>query len=414
MCTQCHHLQLGKRQKQQVSFASIHIRFVQIKDNSKTEFIYLFNHSGKCSHWQFHMKKSDTEKSNSCGAVGFILILIFSSCRYKLLFSAATDGKIAVWHLTEALSLSADNLSATRAPPIPCLDIPAHQSGINSLAVWVEKLGQEEGGCLVTVASGGDDGQLTVSTIRVQYPQVVEAGGSKELTQLCHSETWTQAHIQRSEQLQLHLQSQFCILLAHAAPLTALKLLSPGLLVSTSSDQRVCLWKVGSTGISHSGVLCSHVADAAGLEVWEGEEENENLKTGLESEQVSAVTGEKERQRTEAGGVREDEEATDEDGGPVGVVNETVDPVCETSDEKGGDRAGDPVNQTQSRSSGKAESDADADEGLKVSCESRKKKMKVGWVLVCGQGLQLLRVTNAEVDTDEQREKENQQVKVTF
>ncbi|GLD45805.1 WD repeat-containing protein 6 [Lates japonicus] len=87
--------------------------------------------------------------------------------RYKLLFSAATDGKIAVWDLTEASS-STDTSTA----PIPCLNIPAHQSGINSLAVWAEKLEQQEGGCLLTVDSGGDDGQLTVSTIR-RFAQTV-------------------------------------------------------------------------------------------------------------------------------------------------------------------------------------------------------------------------------------------------
>uniref|UniRef100_A0A8C9XYW6 tRNA (34-2'-O)-methyltransferase regulator WDR6 n=1 Tax=Sander lucioperca TaxID=283035 RepID=A0A8C9XYW6_SANLU len=156
--------------------------------------------------------------------------------RYRLLFSAATDGKIAVWDLTDASSLSTDSSSSAPTPPIPGLDIHAHQSGVNSVAVWAEKLGQQEGGCLVTVASGGDDGQLTVSTIRVQYHEDGKIGGSRG-------------------QLHLHLQSQSHILLAHAAPLTALKVLSPGLVVSTSSDQRVCLWRVGSTGISHIGAL---------------------------------------------------------------------------------------------------------------------------------------------------------------
>uniref|UniRef100_A0A3B4Y7Z8 tRNA (34-2'-O)-methyltransferase regulator WDR6 n=1 Tax=Seriola lalandi dorsalis TaxID=1841481 RepID=A0A3B4Y7Z8_SERLL len=143
--------------------------------------------------------------------------------RYQLLFSAATDGKIAVWDLSDTSS------STDTSPPIPCLDIAAHQSGINSLAVWAEKLGQQGGGCLVTVASGGDDGQLTVSTVK------------------------------------LRLHGHAHIPLAHAAPLTALRLLTPGLLVSTSSDQRVCLWRVCSTAVRHRETLCSHVADAAGL-----------------------------------------------------------------------------------------------------------------------------------------------------
>uniref|UniRef100_A0A3B4YFM4 tRNA (34-2'-O)-methyltransferase regulator WDR6 n=1 Tax=Seriola lalandi dorsalis TaxID=1841481 RepID=A0A3B4YFM4_SERLL len=180
------------------------------------------------------------------------------SVRYQLLFSAATDGKIAVWDLSDTSS------STDTSPPIPCLDIAAHQSGINSLAVWAEKLGQQGGGCLVTVASGGDDGQLTVSTI------------------------------QPPDRLQLRLHGHAHIPLAHAAPLTALRLLTPGLLVSTSSDQRVCLWRVCSTAVRHRETLCSHVADAAGLAVWEGqmtdrEEGDEKSNTGSEHEKEIVI-----------------------------------------------------------------------------------------------------------------------------
>ncbi|KAK5923376.1 hypothetical protein CgunFtcFv8_000354 [Champsocephalus gunnari] len=160
--------------------------------------------------------------------------------RYRLLFSAATDGRIAVWDLTDASFLS------TGTQPIPCLHIHAHQSGINSLAVWTEKPGLNEGGCLVTVASGGDDGQLTVSTIRVHYPEDRMFGGSRGSSQISEA-------LSPPTQLHLELHSQYHSPLAHAAPLTALKLLCPGLLVSTSADQRVCLWRVCSTGISHIG-----------------------------------------------------------------------------------------------------------------------------------------------------------------
>uniref|UniRef100_H3D3A1 tRNA (34-2'-O)-methyltransferase regulator WDR6 n=1 Tax=Tetraodon nigroviridis TaxID=99883 RepID=H3D3A1_TETNG len=164
--------------------------------------------------------------------------------RYTLLFSAATDGKIAVWDLTEASSVSAITKNAP-VPSAPCLSVPAHQSGINSLAAWVDKQGS---GCQVTVASGGDDGQLTVSVIKVQFPKEPTTGGSRELV--------------------FHLNSQHRVPTAHAAPLTSLKLLRPGLVVSTSADQRVCLWEVGSAGVRQIGSLCSHVADAAGLAVW--------------------------------------------------------------------------------------------------------------------------------------------------
>ncbi|KAM6924900.1 tRNA (34-2'-O)-methyltransferase regulator WDR6 [Xenentodon cancila] len=337
--------------------------------------------------------------------------------RFKILFSAATDGNIAVWHLTEALSPSTDDSSPATTPPIPCLDIPAHQSGINSLAVWVEKLGQGESSCLVTVASGGDDGQLTLSTVRVQFPEDGKTGGSREFTQICNSETSVQAQIQLSDQIKVNLHSQSRIPLAHAAPLTALKLLSPGLLVSTSSDQRVCLWKVSSTGIRHSGALCTHVADAAGLEVWEGEAGDGNGKTGLECEQVHAVREGKESQRTESERFSEDKAAPEaKDMEPGGLLSDTLGPVCKSSDNKEGSITSHPVTKTQNHSSGQTVSGANTGQVSKGSCEA-KKKIKKGWVLVCGQGVQLLRVGNAEMDTDgwrRKREKENQQVKVTF
>ncbi|XP_069550007.1 tRNA (34-2'-O)-methyltransferase regulator WDR6 [Brachyistius frenatus] len=294
--------------------------------------------------------------------------------RYKLMFSAATDGKIAVWHLTEALFLSAYNTSSATTPPIPCLDIPAHQSGINSLAVWPEKLGQQEGGCQVTVASGGDDGQLTVSTIRVQYPEDGRTGGSRGFSQ-----TFLQTQSQCPNQLQLHLHSQCHVPLAHAAPLTALKLLSPGLVVSTSSDQRVCLWKVCSSSISHCGALFSHVADAAGLAVWEGEEGDEKRKMGFESEKDKSVWGGKEdptgleRENKITEGKTDEAEARE----PVEAVSETGDPVGKINDKQGGETTGDPGNQAENDSVGRT-------------------GVKAGWVLVCGQGFQLLRVRDGE------------------
>lgn len=251
-----------------------------------------------------------------------------------------------------------DNSSGAPTPPIPCLDIPAHQSGINSLAVWTEKLGRREGGCLVTVASGGDDGQLTVSTLRVQYPEDGKIGGSRGFSQICHHHTLPRAQVESSNQIHLQLLSQSHIPLAHAGPLTALKLLSPGLLVSTSSDQRVCLWKVSHTGVSHSGALFSHVADAAGLAVWEGDEEDETGTTGFETERVNAECEGK------------------------------VDPVC---DGKGCETTGE---------------DTDEKRGSVISCGSREKRQKMGWVLVCGQGFQLLRLRNSKMDTEKIR-KEN-------
>ncbi|XP_032376849.1 tRNA (34-2'-O)-methyltransferase regulator WDR6 [Etheostoma spectabile] len=325
--------------------------------------------------------------------------------RYKLLFSAATDGKIAVWDLTDASSFSTDSSNSAPTPPIPCLNIHAHQSGINSLAVWAEKLGQQEGGWLVTVASGGDDGQLTVSTIRVQYHEDGQIGGSRGFSQISEPLISLHSQFQPPNQLHLHLQSQSHILLAHAAPLTSLKVLSPGLLVSTSSDQRVCLWRVSSTGISHIGALCSHVADAAGLAVWEGQmiEEEEGYKkrkTRCESEQEITIwrgkgseTGLKVMCKTAAQFSKAKETANEvEDGESVEAVSKTGDRVCDAGDEKGGEAAGECRNPTETNSMG----EVNTEKGSKASCESKKKRENTGWVLVCGQGFQLLRVRNTE------------------
>ncbi|XP_029974317.1 tRNA (34-2'-O)-methyltransferase regulator WDR6 isoform X2 [Salarias fasciatus] len=243
--------------------------------------------------------------------------------RYKLLFSAATDGKVALWHLTEALLSSSDNASGAATRPMPCLEIPAHQSGVNSLAVWAENPGQQECGCLVTVASGGDDGQLTVSTVRVQYPDGAKIGGSRGFPQTSESPALPGPQFQHTDQLRLSLRSQAHVELAHAAPLTALKLLSPGLLVSTSSDQRVCLWKVSSDRVSHSGALCSHVADAAGLAVWEGGGGENMARRGVEAEGETA------------GGISSQETADEVKGGEsTEAGRETGDLVWSIDDEK--------------------------------------------------------------------------------
>lgn len=315
----------------------------------------------------------------------FISITVFFSCSYKLLFSAATDGKIAVWNLTDSSSLSMDNSSNATTGPIPCLDVPAHQSGINSLAVWAEKQGQQQSSCLVTVASGGDDGQLTVSIMRLQYPEDGKIGSHKGFSQISESQPFVQTQLQHPNGLQINLHSQCHIPLAHAAPLTALKLLKPGLLVSTSSDQRVCLWKVCSNGISHTGALCSHVADAAGLAVWEGEEGNQKVKLGFESEQESV------------GKLKRDKEAADETSSkaPVEVASETDDPVSKTTSEKEEKTTTNPRNQTENDGVGKTWSAVSPETGVKDGRGGRTE----GWVLVCGQGFQLLRVRDAEMWT---------------
>ncbi|XP_061830210.1 tRNA (34-2'-O)-methyltransferase regulator WDR6 [Nerophis lumbriciformis] len=273
---------------------------------------------------------------------------------YVLLFSAATDGQIAVWDVTRTSSSSScGSSSGSPTPPTPCLIIAAHQSGVNSLAVWAGT--DQDGGCLVTVSSGGDDGQLTAFIIRVQYPQEDDRTGG--CTPLC-----------------LHLISQWNVPLAHAAPLTSLKFLKPDLIVTASCDQRICMWKLCSTGISHSGALFSHVADAAGLAVWEKQENDQKSKIVLCGRMESQTCLEGDELETAGGrGLKKQEvtnEATRKTVGSIWTINE---------------------------------------ENTEVASWEEKKAMgeRTGWVLVCGQGLQLLKVTNKHhglVQNEEKRE----------
>uniref|UniRef100_A0A8C9SQ70 tRNA (34-2'-O)-methyltransferase regulator WDR6 n=1 Tax=Scleropages formosus TaxID=113540 RepID=A0A8C9SQ70_SCLFO len=165
--------------------------------------------------------------------------------------SAATDGIIAFWDMTGVTDVEDGQ---TAPPSYAGKFIPAHQSGVNTLALWEGPWeGQEAepaGHSWMTIASGGDDGQLSVIRIQVQL-RPREMGGSG---------------------VSLKLWSRSALPSAHAAPLTALCFLSPALLVSTSPDQRVCLWNLCASSLGHGGVLFSHVADAAGLAVWKGTE----------------------------------------------------------------------------------------------------------------------------------------------
>nr|XP_023691042.1 WD repeat-containing protein 6 [Paramormyrops kingsleyae] len=177
-------------------------------------------------------------------------------CQRLFLFSAATDGVIAVWDTNTVRNLENGPSSDTcwKDPPSPCLTFPAHQSGVNTLAVWEghwdDQGLSQAGGHWMTVASGGDDGQLSAVCIQVQFhSKEVEGSG-----------------------LTLNLYARSVEPLAHSAPLTALIPLGPRLLISASPDQRISLWDRRGSSLRHQGVLFSHVADIAGLTAWQGEE----------------------------------------------------------------------------------------------------------------------------------------------
>ncbi|XP_051913302.1 WD repeat-containing protein 6 [Hippocampus zosterae] len=301
--------------------------------------------------------------------------------RYMLLFSAATDGKIAVWDLTPAASGCP---SDAPTPPIPCHSIAAHQSGVNSLAVWPHTQEPLDGGCLVTISSGGDDGQLTVSTIRVDFLE-------DRLRTVGVTQNQPQSH------LGLYLLSQLSVPSAHAAPLTALKLLRPGLIVTASCDQRVCLWELCSTSINHSGVLCSHVADAAGLAVWQEPVVEDGRNAESDADKVFVCPRAEGQTHLKRGGLGH------KDQDVVGGSWEKTDDSILKMDK-------------ETKYCGKIQTnDQDGDEtitemALRSSCERKGAKEITGWVLVCGQGFQLLRIRNKDNDeairTNERRKTE--------
>uniref|UniRef100_A0A8C1AA86 WD repeat domain 6 n=2 Tax=Cyprinus carpio TaxID=7962 RepID=A0A8C1AA86_CYPCA len=136
--------------------------------------------------------------------------------RLLFLFSATTDGCISVWDLTAVLNSKA----SVRWQGESCI----HQN-INTCEN------------IISLASGGDDGQLSLWHIKIDQ-KGHENGG-----------------------LSLQLLSHCSVPLAHSSPLTVLCLPSPTLLVSTSLDQRLCLWSVYSDGLHPLKVLISHTAD---------------------------------------------------------------------------------------------------------------------------------------------------------
>ncbi|KAI5610329.1 WD repeat-containing protein 6 [Silurus asotus] len=174
--------------------------------------------------------------------------------QHVLLFSGATDGAVALWDLTTVLD--SKSTDSWHGPSAPCFSLPVHQSGVNALVISneVEPIDKD----IITVASGGDDGQLSLMKIRMQL---------------------------RQEVVFPELLSHWTVPLAHSAPLTALGALDCATLVSTSPDQRVCVWRVCHDGLQNKATVFSHTADAAGLWVWH------KKGSGLQSRDYVVVCG---------------------------------------------------------------------------------------------------------------------------
>ncbi|XP_060127257.1 tRNA (34-2'-O)-methyltransferase regulator WDR6 isoform X2 [Zootoca vivipara] len=171
------------------------------------------------------------------------------SVRRHWLSSAATDGSIAFWDFTPTLNRAAEALKVEGTEMkllglgTPVLTIQAHSCGVNSLHI------QQAAGGHFLVASGSDDGSISLSAVEV------DAGSDAD-----------QEAIAGTGIRLLRNSSRLC---AHAAHVTGVRLLQPDFLLSVSVDQRLALWHLHEDSLSFVGSKFCHVADAAGLECWE-------------------------------------------------------------------------------------------------------------------------------------------------
>nr|CAH0107907.1 unnamed protein product [Daphnia galeata] len=141
----------------------------------------------------------------------------------SILFSAGTDGRLAVWNVT---ILEEDKA----IDPLGSLLI--HQSGINSLDCQWTDLDR------MLILTGGDDNALICTQIEISC--------------------------ERSLLTLIDQQKQF----PHAAQISGVALLANNLCLSVSLDQRLILWKREDTRLKWlSAVCCCDISDIQGLDV---------------------------------------------------------------------------------------------------------------------------------------------------
>ncbi|NWU97465.1 WDR6 protein, partial [Upupa epops] len=166
--------------------------------------------------------------------------------RRHLLCSAATDGSITFWDITNPIIDAANILHQAEeemqplALGAPLLTIVAHSCGVNSLHIHQTPEGQ------YLVASGSDDGSIHVCLLEVVL------GGCEAVAETC-----------------LRVLERVVRPCAHAAHVTGIRVLRPDLLLSASVDQRLTLWCWGPGGLNALSTTFFHVPDLADLDCWE-------------------------------------------------------------------------------------------------------------------------------------------------
>ncbi|NWS75382.1 WDR6 protein, partial [Crotophaga sulcirostris] len=162
-----------------------------------------------------------------------------------LLCSAATDGSVAFWDITDPIVDAVDALNCAEgemqplALGAPLLTVMAHSCGVNSLHIHEMPEGR------YLVASGSDDGSIHTCLLEVAVGEGEGAGPC------------------------LRVLERVAVPCAHAAHVTGLWVLRPDLLLSASVDQRLTLWRRGPRGLHELSTTFFHVPDLAELDCWE-------------------------------------------------------------------------------------------------------------------------------------------------
>ncbi len=147
----------------------------------------------------------------------------------RILLSAATDGRVALWDLDRLVR-------ADQIKDQPVNHWKLHQSGVNSLDwFWTD----ETSGYQLLLLTGGDDNALTLSRVAVDAA-------------LTHA----------------RIADQHCQVDAHAGQISGASFVAGGrLAVSVSLDQRLMLWRVRNADLERLSGVCCDVPDIQGLDV---------------------------------------------------------------------------------------------------------------------------------------------------
>ncbi|KAK9710055.1 WD repeat-containing protein 6 [Basidiobolus ranarum] len=162
-------------------------------------------------------------------------ILQVTHCVFEgqaLLFSGATDGRVAIWNISEVVQRYSNTLVKTEVEKLsPIANFMVHMSGVNCLDVLQE-------GDQILVATGGDDNALAVTTLTL-------ANDSLTFTNTCKN----------------------ILPPAHASALQAVKLLNMDTVITTSTDQRINIWKIQKDLVLQQSLFVD-VADPSAMDVF--------------------------------------------------------------------------------------------------------------------------------------------------